>query len=276
MITQDSEIYAIGKGFVTPDNLTPGDRCYTLDSWRVEVGEVSSISSDFISQKINVINSGQNNVDATPDARYLYGNGRGDSRLVPWEDIPKITPDKSASETKYCPILSWPAPGDRLLSDRDLEYVARMVAYGREAYDLSQFYSVVNRVETGQDAQVLIDMLEFWASESPGTGRFDRVSVKARTHKIHDKRMLDELCRVAVLAGFTASVSSYNSLTYALKVYYESMPVPGSIPRNQKYSQRHYTGLVYNIDVGNKPVMGRTKNRVFYIPCSSILNNNLI
>lgn len=270
MIRQDIEIYAIGKGFVKPEDLTIGDQVYTLDHWDVKVAPVESMSSEFISQKINVINSGQNNVEATDDARYLYGNGFGKSKLVSWSEIPVITPNKISDPRKFVPILSWPAPGARVCSDAELEEFARRLAYGKDAYNYSFFYNIIDRL-TGQDAQVLVDMLEFWVSESPGGGRFDRVSVKARTHRVYDKTLLDELCRAVLLSGFTAAVTQISQYAYALKVNYESTPIPGSVPKNEKYFKRYYIGLMYNINVGNRPIMGRSNSRVFYLPTASIL-----
>lgn len=272
MILADNEIYVIGKGFINPADICVNDRVYSLDGLKVQETTIKSITSEYYSGTINCINSGQHNVDSTPDALHLYHSYTHGSRYVSWRDIPKVTPNKVTDPNKYVPVLSYPdVQGFRNHDDGVLESVARMLALGRQAYDLDKFNKVVHNC-TGEDAIVLIDFMEFWLSTSPGRGWFDRAHVKARSHIIYDKYFLDELCKITLLAGYTCTTTKFFH-EYGLKVSYECMPVPGSIPKDQKYSQRYHLGLVYNIIAGdNLPIMGRSKNRCMYLPAKSTLN----
>lgn len=270
MITQECDIYVEGKQFVKPADLIVGDQVYTIDEQkRVALEPIVSLTSDWVSGRINSIDSGAHNVDVTDDARLLYESENHGSSMIPWSLIPAKTPDKRYDANKYLPVLSWMEQSEPQCTLAELEYIARMCA--SYEYDRTSFKSIVARC-TGSDALVLIDMLEFWLSTAPGKGWFDRAQVKTRSHRITDKYILDELCKLAVLAGFTAAVSNYEPYVYALKVSYAAKPIPGSRPKNEKYFKRYYTGLCYNINAGNKPIMGRSRSRVFYLPTSSILN----
>ncbi|ASZ74905.1 phosphoesterase [Rhodococcus phage Trina] len=270
MIRDDCEIYVIGKGFVKPDELTCGNQVHTLDGLAPTVTEVQNVTSDWVTGRINSIDSGAHNVDLTDDARSLYYSDRHGLKFISWGEIYKHTADKRYMPTKYQPVLSYPdLQTPPVHKDSELEQIARMIAV--HEYDRELFRSIADSA-TSLDALMLIDMLEFWCSVTPGKGWFERVSVKSRSHLIKDRYFLDELCRLAVLAGYTAAVTDYIPYQWMLKVSYESMPIPGSRPKNQKYYKIFHTGLMYNIDAGNKPILGRSKGRCFYLPTASILN----
>lgn len=270
MITGDCLIYQVDRGFVNPGDLTLGSQVYTLDHDRSPgCTEIVSLTSDYVSGKINSIDSGAHNVDVTDDARLLYYSENHGSVLLSWNQIPAMTPDKRFSANKYLPVLSWPEGKTQNCTVQELEYIARMVAV--HAYDRDKFKAIIDRCGS-LDAMILVDMLEFWCSRSPGDGWFARVSVKSRSHVIKDKYILHELAKIAVLAGYTAFIGNYEPYVYALKISYESMPIPGSRPKNEKYFKKYFSGICYNIDAGNKPILGISKNRVFYLPTSSVLN----
>lgn len=273
MITQDCEIYVIGKGFVKPESLQIEDQVYTLDLDRTpSTSKISGLTSEWLSGKINCIDSGAHNVDVTDDSRLLYWSENHGTKLISFSQIPSMTRDKAYSSNKYLPVLTWVDPTEQNCTLEELEYIARMCAV--EEYDLSSFRNILNRCSS-LDAAILVDMLEFWCSRNPGDGWFGRVSVKSRTHIIKDRWVLDELCKTVVLGGYTAAITEYDKFTWGLKVSYESMPIPGSRPKNQKYFLRYYTGLVYNVNADNKPILGRSKGRCFYLPTSSVLNVEL-
>ena len=123
----------------------------------------------------------------------------------------------------------------------------------------------------GKDCTVLVDMLEFWVSVSPGAGWFGRAQVKTRNHPVRDKYFAEELAVICIRAGYTAALGMFDERTYSLRVNYEPMPIPGSRPKNEKYRKEYFTGYVYNINSSNKSILGRSLNRMFYLPTSSIL-----
>lgn len=265
MMTRDCEIFVIGQGFKHVSEVGPGDRVYSLDGLRVVETPVLISHSDWINKKIDVINSGQHNLECTRETKHLYhSDNHGDMYLV-MKDIPLYTRSKSADPNKYQPVLSWPyLQQKRNCTDVDLEYIARMIA--SRNYETRSFISITKRC-TGEDALALVDMLEFWCSVSPGRGQFGRVSVGSRSHVIHDQLWIDELCRIVILAGYTCSIAKMNQYVWRLKVFYESMPVSSSIPKEQKFSQKLYTGMVYSIEVeGKRPVFGRSRDRCVYLP----------
>ena len=270
MINNECFIYVIGRGFISPSELAPQDRVYTLDGLRVVEDEISSVTSEYVYEKICVVDAGQQNVSVTSDTRFLYHSDRHGSRLISFNDIPKLTPNKDYNERYYLPVLSNPyLAGSRNTSDVDVEYIARMIA--TEDVDEKSFKEIVSRC-TGEDALALIDMLEFWASDDPGIGWFGRAQVKARLHYITSEYVMNELARIAVLAGYTATTKIVES-GFWLFVSYESRPIPGSRPKNEKYYVQNYMGNVYLINAGNKPVLGKSRDRVFYLPTSSTIND---
>lgn len=270
MITQSCNIYVIDRGFVSPDEVSPGDKVYVLDGFDVKVKSVEAVHSDFISDRIYRIDSGQHNVVITSDALSLYYSEVHGFKYLRFEDIPSHTRDKTYQANKYLPVLSWPAPGKRKCSNVELETLARMILVHRYERDLLD--DIMSRC-TGSDCLALVDLLEFWCSESPGEGWFDRAQVKARTHRINDPHFRDELAKAAVLAGYTAAFSEFSPRKYGLRINYESMPIPGSRPKTEKYYYTYYTGMVYSINAGNLPILGSSLGRVFYLPTRSDIIN---
>jgi hypothetical protein len=268
MIAQ-SEIYVVGKGFVKPEDLFVGDQVYTLDNDKVDIEPITAVQSEFVSALLDRIDSGAHNVLMTPDALSLYHSEIYGYKYLKFGQIPNFTADKEYRSVKYVPVLTTPESSPRQISDSDLEWIARSLLV--HDYDRPKFDDIMARV-SGLDCLVLIDMLEFWCSITPGQGWFDRAQVKARSHPIYDRHFLDELCRAGVLAGYTASTSNFNQFQYALRVNYESRPIPGSRPKNEKYYKQHYTGMVYNCNASNKPILGRSLGgRTFYLPTRSTL-----
>lgn len=275
MITSNTEIYVIGIGFINPADVSVGDKVYTLNNMQVEIDTVKSNTSEFVFGKINKINSGTHNIETSNDTLHLYYSDVHGPKYLRFKDIPANTRDKRYSSKKFLPVLSVPhSRGCRQRTDVELEYVARMLAVGVRAYEYDSFKSIV-RGCTGEDALVLIHLMEEWLSESPGAGYFDRASVKSRTHILYDLRVLDDLTLIAARAGYTSTKTIYRTGIYGLKVNYVSMPIPGSIPKAQKYLQTNFLGLMYNVDAGNKSILGRSLNRCFYLPCKSILNKEI-
>ncbi len=265
MMTEDCELYVIGQGYKHVSQIAPGDRVYSLNGLKVEEIPVLAARSEFINEKIHSINSGQHNIDCTKNTLHLYHSDNHGLKYLLTQDISSHTRSKSADPNKYTPVLSWPYyQGYRNCTDLELEYIARMLVV-RE-YDVPSILSITKRC-TGEDAQVLVDMLEFWCSQAPGRGQFNRVSVGSRSHPIHDRLVLDELSRIVLLAGYTVSIINLNERSWMLKVFYEPMPVPSSIPKTEKFLQKLYAGVVYSIKVeGKRPVMGRSKARCVYLP----------
>lgn len=270
MITNQCEVYIIDKGFTKLEDVYPGMKVYTLDGLKVEVESVKSVRSEFINQKINVIDSGQHNVDSTNKTLHLYHSEINGIKYLLFNEIPSHIRSKSTDPKKFNPILAWPNfTGTRNCTDVELEWVARMIAV--RDYNYSEIIQVTQKC-TGDDALVLIDMLEFWCSVSPGSGAFGRVSVKSRSHVIEDKRLLDEFCRIAAMAGFTSQITNFTPFVYGWKVYYEAMPVAGSRPVNEKFKTRNFIGNVYQVEsMNNRAILGRSRNRVFYLPTSQVV-----
>lgn len=255
------EIYVIGRGFVNAESLTVGDPVYSLDRGVVVEDKIDYVRSDFVSIKLNRIDSGAHNV-LYKDALSLYHSDKYGYTFLTFEEIPRMTADKMYSYNRYLPVLSARQVAPREHTDKTLEQVARTILVHEYTDEL---LAVVNSCQ-GNDCLVLIDMLEHWVSTSPGVGWLERAQVKSRSHAIRDYRFVEALCRVAALAGFTAAIGNYSKDTYALRISYESMPIPGSRPKNEKYLKEYYTGMVYDISSGNKPILGKSLGRVFYLP----------
>lgn len=264
------EIYVIGKGFVNASELTVGNQVYTLDGHKVEKSRVDSIKQDFVSQRLNRIDSGNHNALLTDDARLLYYSDLHGYKYISFDQIDSHTRDKAYLESKYLPILSWMDDTPRQFSDAELERVARSVAVN--VYDYDAFGYMVENMG-GQDCSVLVDMLELWISVSPGTGWFGRAQVKTRNHPVRDKYFAEELAVICIRAGYTSALGMFDERKYSLRVNYEPMPIPGSRPKNEKYRKEYFTGYVYNINAQNRPILGRSLNRMFYLPTSSVNND---
>lgn len=260
------EIYVIGKGFVNASELTVGSQVYTLDHHNVEIAQIDSVRQDFVSQRLNRIDSGNHNALLTNDTRLLYYSEDHGYKYISFDQIESHTFDKAYASNKYLPILSWRDTTDRQFTDAELESVARSVAIHK--YDRSKLQYMVQNMG-GLDCAVLVDMLELWVSVSPGIGWFGRAQVKTRNHPVRDKYFAEELAVVCIRAGYTAALGMFDERTYSLRVNYEPMPIPGSRPKNEKYHQEYYTGYVYDINAQNRPILGRSLNRMFYLPTSS-------
>lgn len=268
MIDNQCSIYVINRGFVSAQEVSPGDLVYTLDGLKVEISCVDSVRSEFVYKKLNVVDSGQHNINATEDTLYLYHSDELGSKLISWNMIPKLTPDKAYFPKKYLPVLSHPFwAGKRNTSDVDLEYLARSIAV--EKCDEKSFREIVS-ICTGEDAIALIDMLEFWVSTEPGIGWFGRAQVKARSHFVQSEYIADELCRIAVLAGYTA-LKTQAPNSWVVNVSFESRPIPGSRAKIEKYYKTNYAGYVYLINAKNRPILGMSKKRCFYLNTSSTI-----
>ena len=271
MIDNQCLIYVLNKGFIKTEFVAPGDRVYTLGlDAKVSIEEVESIQSDFFYGKINVIDSGQHNVNSTDSSLHLYTSEQYGVKYLKFLEIPAKTPDKEYRSSKYLPLLSTPFfAGKRSNSDQELEYIARMLV--SEQYDISSFNSIVSRC-TGEDALVLVDLLEFWLSDDPGKGWLGRAQVKARAHEIKNEYIADEILKIACLAGYTSKKTCIrDGKSWLVFINYESTPVPGSRPKNEKYYKQSYFGSVYQINANSKSILGISKGRCFYLPCASVL-----
>lgn len=274
MIANNTKIYVIGKGFVNASHVSHGDLVYTLNSnLKVSIQPIAYISSDFCYDKINVIDAGQQNIDTTEDTRFLYYSDIDGSKYIKFDEIAKYTPNKEYSEKKYLPVLSSPYfSGYRKYSNQELEYIARMITI--HDYDNSLLDIIKNC--TGEDHQALVDLLEVWVSDDPGVGWFGRAQVKARLHEINDKEIAEAICLSAVLAGYTSTLH-VNENNFWVMISYESRPVPGSRPKNEKYFKQNYVGNVYNLCAGeNENILGMSKQRCFYLNTTSTLNNDIM
>jgi hypothetical protein len=266
MITQECQLYVLNKGFTHLEDLSPGDKVYTLDGFDVKVTVIDSVRSEFISQRINRIDAGTHNVLITDDALTLYYSELYGFKYLYFNEIPGHTRDKTYAANKYLPVLSWVAPGARNRSNAELEYIARSVLVNE--CDIKSFTEIIEHC-SGLDCLALVDFLEFWCSASPGRGWLDKARVKSRVHAVNSQYITDELAKVAVLAGYTSSIAKFDERKWALKVNYEPMPIPGSRPKIEKYYYHMYTGMAYNVNAANLPILGLSRGRVFYLPTRS-------
>jgi hypothetical protein len=268
MIAGEVKVFVPGKGFLSPMELSLGDPVITLNQFSIAPATISSISTDHLLGKVCKVDSGAHSVLVTDDARFAYYSESFGHRSIAFNEIAKLTRDKTYSKNHYLPVLSWPEQSARRQSNSNLEYIARCLAYDRHDYS-QEMLDIINNC-SGADAIILVDMLEFWCSDDPGKGWFGRVQVKSRVHFIRDRVMREALAVVAVLAGYTCRVDDQ-----ALLISYESMPIPGSRPKNQKYYYSFEDTMVYNINASNLPILGMSNRRCFYLPCTSVLQNKL-
>lgn len=263
----DFEIYVIGKGFVQAGDLNIDDQVYTLDSFDVSIRPIDSLSSDFFSGKLNRIDCGNHNLLSTDETRHHYYSPNRGFKALSFSQIDQWAMFKKYDPRFFLPVLSWASnPEERNIDWHELEYVARAIAINRG--DPDSLLKTLRRTGVG-DCILLVDLLEHWCSQSPGDGWFGRAQVKTRSHKFRDLRLAEEMSVVAARAGYTAAISGTERYHY-LRVNYESMPVPGSRPKNEKYYSQYYTGMVYTVGAGNLPILGRSNfGRVFYLPCGN-------
>lgn len=265
----DSLIYVIDKGYVDPGELSPGDSVYTLHGNKIEQSKVKTVQSDFISESINVVSSGQASSLGTSDTRYLFVNGYGEYRSLAWQEIPKLTRDKAYRASNFLPVLTALDDRPRTFTDSELDGLARLIA--TEVYDPFEVRKTLLSL-TGLDNYIFIEFLENWCSYDPGKGYgFSKVLVKSRMFDFAYKQIADQICRVANMAGWTAETREYERRHF-VAINFEATPSLGSIPKTQKYYTQPYVGIVYNVDAGNVPIMGRTAfGKYCFIPTMSKL-----
>lgn len=259
--------YIIGKGLQDPFDLSPGDRVYTLNhDLKIEETPIDSITTDFYQGKINVVKSGQNQSLSTPSTRFMYVTGDLEYKvkMAKWSEIDSITPNKEAVPSKYLPVLSFLDDSERQFSDIELDGMARRIFLGGLTYENDRARLLNMR---GQDGIVLITLMEEYFSDSPGKGRFGRASVKDRLFFIPQKWVVDELAKIAVLSGYTAQ-TFYTPQSWGLQVNFESTPVPGSIPKNQKYYKEPFADFVFGINANNLPILGLSVNKWCFMSTS--------
>ena len=270
MIVQ-CQIYVLGKGFIPVDEVSPGDQVYRLNGMKPEVGQVDSVSSEIVNDRLYHIQTGLQQVIATEDTRYPYYSEENGLRYIAFNQIERLTPNKEYSSTKFLPVLSMPMfEGTRTCSDQELEYLVRMMVLEKISLNLKEFFSISTRMN-GDDAFVFIDILEHWASVTPGAGFFGRNNRKSRAFFFLNKEVSEEICRLACLVGCCTMMYESES-GYALQIFFEGMPIPGNVPKNEKYKRAHYYGPVYNLNSNNLPVFGRYGTRAYYLPFTSTLN----
>ena len=248
--------YVIGKGLTDPSDLMVGDLVYTLDNQlNININPVESVSMDFYSGRINVVKSGQNQSLSTDSTRFMYviGDLEYTVKYAKWQEIPQITPNKEVRSDKHLPVLSFLDNFERQYSDQFLDGLARKIYLGELTHDTDRATIVGMR---GQDGIVLITLMEEYFSESPGKGKYGRASVKDRLFYIPQRWITEEIARLAVLSGYTAQI--VDPSIGAIQVNFESTPIPGSIPKNQKYYKEPFANYVYGIDAGNLPILGRS------------------
>lgn len=265
----DSLIYVLGRGHVDPGEISPGDLVYVLNQNKIEQAPVKSIQSDFIVEDINVVSSGQASSLSTTDTRYLFVNGHGEYRSLKWEEIPNLTRDKGYHINSFLPVLTALDHRPRAFSDLELDGMARQLALN--SYEPREMVERLLALR-GKDNYILIEFLENWNSADPGMGYgFGKVLVKGRMIPIAHKIVVEELCRVANLAGWTAEYAA-GERSFLMVINFEATPSLGSIPKPQKYYKQPHVGLVYNIDAGNVPIMGKTAfDKYCFIPTMSQL-----
>lgn len=256
------EIFIVDRGFVPVDQVSPGDLVYTLDGMTPVISPVESLRSEYIRQTIHKISSGMNQIEATPNTRYPYYSEDFGYKLLSFQDIQHLTPNKEYATNKYLPVLTTPFwSGSRKLSDQEVESLARQIVVESIGDD---FY-VKTSAMTGEDAFVFWDVLEHWYSVTSGTGRFGKLNRKTRAFKMHGLRMVDELSRIAMLAGYP-TMFTYDERVRYLVVQFDGRPVPGDVPKTQKYTHTFYVGNVYHVNADNRPIFGRVMDRTYFLP----------
>lgn len=256
--------YVIGKGLTDPFDLNIGDFVYTIDAnLDIKISQIDSISTDFYAGRINVVKSGQNQSLSTDTTRFMYvtGDEKYKTGFFRWSEIDKITPNKEAIPTKYLPVLSFLDSEPRQHDDKFLDGLARKIYLGVLTHDEDR--DTIRKMR-GQDGIVLITLMEEYFSESPGKGKYGRASVKDRLFYIPQNWILDEIARLAVLSGYTSQIVDHS--IGAIQVNFESTPVPGSIPKNQKYYKEPFADYVFAVSAGNLPILGRSLTKWCFMP----------
>lgn len=261
------EIYVIGKGYTHPDNLNIGDEVYVLDDGVIKITKISNVESEQFSGNINVIKSGQHQAKVTDETKHLY-KSEFDYKYTTWEQIPKITRDKYYFDKAYCPVLSGIDERQRSYTDLELDGLARQ--FRLELYKEQEMVETLRSL-TGYDNYIFIDFLENWLSDHPGKGTgFDAKNVKTRMFYIGNDLIEKEIVRISCLSGFTAEI---NGSGY-LRINFESTPIPGSVPKPQKYFKELFSGAVYRVNADNLPILGKSQNKYFFIPTGEFDNGD--
>lgn len=256
--------YVIGKGLTDPMDLCPGDKVYTLnENLKTSIESIDSVAVDFYTGRVNVVKSGQNQSLSTDSTRFMYvtGDKNYKTAFIKWKDIDQVTPNKEAIPSKYLPVLSFLDEHDRQHGDSELDGLARRIYLGELTEE--QYRGIIKPMR-GQDGIVLVTLMEEYFSHSPGKGRFGRASVKDRTFYLPQRQLLPEISRIAVLSGYTAQI--IDTMTGAMQINFESTPVPGSIPKNQKYYKEPFVGYMYSINASNLPILGRSLTKWCFLP----------
>lgn len=265
-VLADCRIYVIGKGLTDPFDLIPGDNVYTINkNLKIEVRPIETVSTDFYAGKINVVKSGQNQSLSTDSTRFMYltGDLKYKAMFAKWSEIDSITPNKEAIPTKYLPVLSFLDEHPREYDDLFLDGLARLIYLGELTPEM---YRATIRPMRGQDGIALITLMEEYFSDSPGRGRFGRASVKDRLFYLPQRWITEEIARLAVLSGYTAQI--VDPSIGAIQINFESTPVPGSIPKNEKYFKEPFADYVYGINAGNLPILGRSRTKWCFVSTS--------
>lgn len=248
--------YVIGKGLTDPFDVSPGDVVYTINQGlKIQTTPVESVRSDFFTGRINVVKSGQNQSLSTDSTRFMYARGdlKYETIFSSWQEIPAITPNKDVQLKKFLPVLSFLDDAPRIHSDQFLDGLARRIYLGDLTWEKDRDTMKSMR---GQDGIVLITLMEEYFSDVPGKGKYGRASVKDRLFYIPQKWVVHDIARLAVLSGYTAQVVDHS--IGAIQVNFESTPVPGSVPKNQKYYKEPFADHVFAINANNLPILGRS------------------
>lgn len=268
------DIYVVGRSFIPIECVSPGDRVYSLNNGKPEITRVDSITSVVINGRINSVKTGLQQIEASDDTRYLYKSDINGLRYIAFNQIERLTPNKEYIPNKFLPVLSMPDfKGIRGCSDQEIEYLARMLVRERTSYDRAIFFEISSRM-TGDDAFIFIDVLEHWCSETPGVGIFGKLNRKSRAFFFHHKEVCDEISRLACLTGYCTMFNEYEG-GYVLQVFFEGIPIPGRVPKTEKYTKKQYYGNLFNLNAKNRPIFGRFGSRSYYLPCTSVLNEGV-
>lgn len=262
----DCKPYVIGKGLTEPFDLKLGDRVYTLDdNLKIEIRPIDFLKTDFHAGKINVIKSGQNQSLSTDSTRFMYVTGdlKYKTMFAKWSEIDAITPNKEAQPSKHLPVLSFLDQHPRMYDDLFLDGLARTLYLGNLTVETFRDTMIPMR---GQDGIVLVTLMEEYFSDAPGKGKYGRASVKDRLFYFPQKWVTEEVARLAVLSGYTAQI--VDKSIGALQINFESTPVPGSIPKNQKYYKEPFADYVFQIRAGNLPILGRSRTKWCFMSTS--------
>lgn len=266
----DCDVYVVNQGFIPVADVCPGDKVFSLNAGKPEIIPVDRVYSEFINKPIDRIRTGIQQSDATEDTRYLYWSEDNGYRYIAFNKIEEMTPNKEYQPNKYLPVLGGPLfTGQRNFTDSEIESVVRKMAMshpqsGRELSTLAELAS-------GEDAFIFIDLIEHWMSHHPGLGKFGKLNRKARVFYLYDGSLVDNFRKLAMMAGWCTLAEPLNRGA-AVQVVFDSVMIPGDVPKNQKYVRVHYRGNVYGINAKNRPIYGRFGSRAYYLPFASVLN----